>query len=78
MYSLSLESDRSGWLGTFGVAVTAIARDILSDGAPLEGVVVDIEEADSVSGVLTEADDSSVTVNGVRIAVENIRGFHVS
>ena len=77
MAGISLETDGSGWNGSYTVAVESAARDLLSDG-PVAGVSVDSENDGAVRGTLTSLSDGHLVIGGSRIEIsENITGFYV-
>lgn len=75
MSNMRLEAG-SGWLGTFGNAIAFVARDMLADGAPVSDVTV-VTHRGPITGYLTAADNSTVTIAGVAVEIEEIEVFEV-
>lgn len=69
MAAIVLESDGSGWLGSFGVTVEAFAADLLSDGEPVSDVTATTDDGVTISGVLTEASGGYLVIDGQRVEI---------
>ena len=78
MPTLSLETDRTGWTGSFAAVVELVAKDLLSDGAPVNNVSVESDDEGIVNGALTAVEDGHLIVDGQRIEIaDNVVGFFV-
>lgn len=78
MTGISIETDGSGWLGTFALSVAAAADFILSDGSPVDGVIVNLADGSVVSGQLTAAGNGYLVIAGRAIEVEDLTRFQVT
>lgn len=76
---MSLVSSGGGWMGTFGIVITAAVSDILSDGEPftayleweddngdLETRTVQIESVDPGAYTLTTTSKCVVPIDAIR------------
>ncbi|MFA5709300.1 hypothetical protein [Mycolicibacterium sp.] len=75
MPGISLETDGSGWGGTFTRVVTAAAKDLLSDAAAIDIHV--IADDRPVSGRLTDVAGGFLVIENRRIPLDDVTGFYV-
>jgi small nuclear ribonucleoprotein (snRNP)-like protein len=64
----------AGWHGTYALTVAHMVTDLLSDGEPVEDVLVETDDGEQHEGTLSafDAQEQTITVNGVPINVDDI------
>lgn len=84
MATLTIHNDATHWQGTFGILVTAMLKDILSDGAAVERVHIlatlpdDDKAVFLLTGTVTDVDSEMVTFSdGTTVGIANMLAIGV-
>jgi hypothetical protein len=78
MAGLAIETDNSGWQGTFTLTVGFAAADVLSDGAPVDDVRARLRDGTVLAGTLTAAGNGQLVIDSRAVDIElEVEGFYI-